>query len=101
MFTQAYTGLGSDLSRTLLFTVFMVRCLHPPHSPTIWQLNDTEEFQRKIVLLCVFFGLICVGKEYQNMEKNPGKWNKRTLQRENNNLKALKLSCFNQFNASL
>lgn len=75
--------------------------VYTPHSPTIWQLNNTEEFQRKIVLLCVFFGLIFVGKEYQNMEKTPGKWNKRTLQRENNRLKALKLSCFNQFNVSL
>lgn len=101
MFTQAYTGLGSDLSRTPLFTVFMVRCLHPPPPPTIWQLNDTEEFQRKNCASLCFFGLMFVRKEYQNMEKNPGKWNKRTLQRENNKLKALKLSCFNQFNASL
>lgn len=26
----------------------------PPHFPTIWQLNNPEEFQRKIVLFCGF-----------------------------------------------
>lgn len=60
-----FTGLGSDLSRNPLFTVFLVQCLH---SPAIWQLDNTEDCQQGIVLLVVF-GLIFIGKKYKKTGK--------------------------------
>lgn len=75
-------------------------CTPPPLSHHL-AIKWYRRVSRKNCASLCFFGLMFVRKEYQNMEKNPGKWNERTLQRENNKLKALKLSCFNQFNASL